>query len=442
MGDSTKSCSGSESCATPQARRAASSRWLICACCAAAACSGSGAAADDAAGARVTASWPQWGGPTRDFKVDVRGLADKWPDDGPRQLWNRPLGEGYSAIVADAQRLYTMYRKGDDELVAALHADTGETVWEHRYSAPRYAEQDPQHGAGPHATPLLLGDRVVAVGATGLLHCLDAATGRVLWSHNLVKDFGGRVLYYGYANSPLAYEDNIIVLVGGETCGVVALKRTDGAVVWKSGPCEISYASPILINVDGQDQVVFFSPDEVIGMDVKGGTFLWRRTVANFCKTNCTTAIWGEGNLLWAATKSVGGTRVLKLSQKDGQTSVEQVWLNRKVRLDFWNAIRIGDYVCAASGDNVTFLSLIDIKTGEVLLKERGFGQVNGLHADGKLIFLNDGGTLTLAKVSREKIEVVSSAQLLNSVTWTVPTLVGTRLYIRDRERILALDLG
>lgn len=416
--------------------------WLMCACCVATLCSGFGWASDDVSGGSATAGWPQWGGPNRDFKVDGRGLADKWPDDGPRQLWNRPLGEGYSAIVSDSQRLYTMYRQGDDEIAIALRADTGQTIWEQRYAAPPYAEQDKQHGGGPHATPLLLGDRVVAVGATGLMHCLDAATGRVLWSHNLVKDFGGRVQYYGYASSPLAYGGNIIVLVGGEKCGVVALNRTDGTVVWKSEPCEISYASPILINVDGQDQIVFFSPDEVIGMAAKGGAFLWRRTVANFCKTNCTTAIWGEGNLLWAATKSVGGTRVLKLSQKDGQTEVEQVWLNRKVRVDFWNAIRIGDYVCASSGDNVTFLSVIDIKTGEVLVKERDFGQVNGLYADGKLILLNDAGTLTLARVSREKIDVVSRVQLLNSVTWTVPTLVGTTLYIRDRERILALDLG
>jgi outer membrane protein assembly factor BamB len=416
--------------------------WLIYACCAAAACSGSAWASDGTPSGNVSASWPQWGGPNRDFKVDARGLADKWPDNGPKQLWNRPLGEGYSAVVADQHRLYTMYRQGDNEIVIALQPGTGQTIWEHRYPAPPYADQDPVHARGPHATPLLLDDRIVAIGVTGLLHCLDAATGRVLWSHNLVKDFGGRVQYYGYASSPLAYDGNIIVLVGGESCGVVALNRADGSVVWKSGPCEISYASPILINVDGQDQIVFFSPDAVIGMDAKGGAFLWRHTVANFCKTNCTTAIWGEGNLLWAATKSVGGTRVLKLNQKDGQTSVTQVWSNRKVRIDFWNAIRIGDFVCAASGDNVTFLSVIDIQTGEVLLKERGFGQVNGLCADGKLIFLDDSGMLTLAKVSREKIEVVSSVQLLNSVTWTVPTLVGTRLYVRDRERILALDLG
>jgi outer membrane protein assembly factor BamB len=393
-------------------------------------------------GAAAGAHWRQWGGPGGNFHVPVGGLADHWPADGPPRLWDRPLGEGYSAIVADAGRLYTMYRQGNDEIVVAMRADTGQTVWEHRYRAETYPNQTKDFGQGPNATPLILGDRIVTIGFTGIMHCLDLQTGRPLWSHDLVKKFNGTIQYYGYANSPLAYKDTIITLVGGETYGVVALKPEDGSLVWKSKPLGVSYAAPVLINVDGQDQVVFFSPNEVIGLDAANGSRLWSHLVVNFCKTNCTSAVWGPDNLLWAATKGVGGTRVLKLTQRDGKTDAQEVWTNRKIRLYHWNAVRVGDYVYASSGDSRPLLSVIDVKTGEVVERHRGFDSANIIQADGKLILLDHSGKLALARPANGKIEILSSARILDSTCWTVPTLVGQTLYVRDRQSILALDLS
>ena len=133
------------------------------------------------------------------------------------------------------------------------------------------------------------------------------------------------------------------------------MNPSDGTIVWKSKPYDISYAAPILINVDGQDQFVFFSPTKVIGIDPTNGASLWSHKVINYCRTNCTSAIWGEDNLLWAATKGVGGTRVLKLARRDGKTSVEEVWRDRKIRIYHWNAVRVGDYVYTSSGQQKTF---------------------------------------------------------------------------------------
>ena len=401
-----------------------------------------GALAPVTRGAPPSSTWPQWGGASRDFQVHATGLAEKWPADGPRRLWSRPLGEGYSGIVADSDRLYTMYRQGKDEVVIALHARSGETVWEHRYRAVPNDSQTAAYGQGPNATPLILGDKIITIGFTGVMHCLDLKTGKPLWSHDLVKRFNSRVQHYGYSNSPIAYKGTIITLVGGAGYGVIALNPSDGTLVWKSKPFDISYAAPILINVDGQDQVVFFSPTEVIGIDAGNGSYLWSHKVINFCRTNCTAAVWGEDNLLWAATKGVGGTRVLKLTQRNGKTTVKEIWTNRKVRIYHWNAVRVGDYVYASSGGSKTLLSVVDVKTGEIVERQRGFASVNSIHADGKLILLDHGGKLALAEVSPKKIDIVSSVQLLDSVTWTPPTLVGDKLYIRDRRTIMALDLG
>src|SRR5712692_430261 len=108
--------------------------------------------------------WPQWGGPNRNFVVDVTGLASAWPGSGPRQLWKRNLGEGYSAIVTDGTLLYTMYRKGSQEVVAAIDAASGKTKWEYAYDTAIQPRMGMENGPGPHSTPLILGNQVYTIG--------------------------------------------------------------------------------------------------------------------------------------------------------------------------------------------------------------------------------------------------------------------------------------
>ncbi len=397
--------------------------------------------ASDVPAPSPTQAWPQWGGTTRDFKVDSPALADHWPEGGPKRLWTRPLGNGHSSVVMDGGKLYTMFRKNGEEIVVALNASDGTEVWQQRRTVPTYEEQTDAYGHGPNATPLLSNGRLFTVGFTGIMHALDAEDGHVLWSQDLVKDLHGKVQYYGYSNSPIAYKDTLITLVGGEESGAVAMKPEDGSVIWRSAGSDISYAAPVLINVDGQDQLVYFSPTEVIGLDPTNGNNLWRHPVVNFCHTNCTSAIWGPDNLLWAATKGVGGTRVLKLSRTGNETTVSEVWLNRKIRVYHWNAVRVGDYVYTSIGDSAKRYAAIDVKTGEATERIHGFGVSNGLYADGKLIILDESGMLVLARPTAGEVEILSRAQIGESVSWTPPTLVGTTLYVRDRESISAFDL-
>ena len=135
----------------------------------------------------AASEWLQWGGPTRDFLYDATGLAETWPAAGPPVIWTRPLGAGHAAIIAGGGRLYTMYRVAHgeggegpwsrNEAVIALDAATGETLWEHAYPSD---VQDFGQGAGPHATPLLVGDRLFTIGTNKELHVFDAATGEIL----------------------------------------------------------------------------------------------------------------------------------------------------------------------------------------------------------------------------------------------------------------------
>src|SRR5262245_45940263 len=179
-----------------------------------------------------SAAWPQWGGPMRDFQVAAKGLANQWPKDGPRTIWSRPLGEGHSAICVEGDAMYTMFSQGEQEIVVVAAVATGKTLWEHRYDSPTKG-MDLGEGKGPHATPLLVGDLLFTVGTIGKMHALDKRTGKVVWFHDLWGELGGTKLDQGYACSPIAYKDTVIVTVGGRGQAVVAFRQKDGAIAWK-----------------------------------------------------------------------------------------------------------------------------------------------------------------------------------------------------------------
>ena len=166
-----------------------------------------------AGGKKPTGSWTQWGGPTMEFRADSTGLKSEWPTEGPKELWSRDLGDGYSAVLVENGRAYTMYREGEQEVVVSLDAATGKTVWQHAYTASPREGHVHQFGDGPRATPLLVGNMLFTVGVAGNMYALDKKSGKVVWSHTLWDEYKGSVLDHGYSSSPVAYKDSVIVLV-------------------------------------------------------------------------------------------------------------------------------------------------------------------------------------------------------------------------------------
>jgi outer membrane protein assembly factor BamB len=390
-----------------------------------------------------TSDLAQWGGPHRNFTSDTKGLAAAWPAKGPRRLWQREMGEGYSGIAVERGMLFTMYRKGENEIAIALDAATGKTVWEYSYAAPFSPEYDMTNGPGPHATPLVSSDLVFTSGATGKLHCLDKKTGKVLWSHDLVNEFQGTVRVNGYSCSPIAYKDKIVMMVGGLSSSLVSFNRKDGSVAWKKHDFKNSTSSPILISVDGQDQLVAFMYSEIVGVDPNNGDLLWTHAHPVEYGLNTSTPVWGPDNLLFVSSGYNGGSRVLKLTRTGDKTTVEEVWAHSLIRIHFTNAIRVGDLIYGSSGDfGPAPFTAVDVKTGKVLWRHRSFPRASFLFADGRFIILDEDGQLLLATATPEGLTVTSKAEVLSSRSWTVPSLSGTRLYVRDRKNIMALELG
>jgi outer membrane protein assembly factor BamB len=163
----------------------------------------------------VAEDWLLWGGKNRDFLANASGLADFWPAAGPKKLWSRALGDGYSAIAEENGVLYTAFRRESKDVVTALEAATGKTVWEYEYDNPFTNAYSEGAGPGPYAMPQVMGDRVVMASGTGKIHSLDKKTGKPVWSHDLYNEFGGTRLQFGYSCHALPYKDTLIYLSGG-----------------------------------------------------------------------------------------------------------------------------------------------------------------------------------------------------------------------------------
>ena len=395
--------------------------------------------------------WLQWGGAGRNFMPEASGLASSWPANGPKRLWTRPLGEGHSAILAEGGRIYTMYRpsapgggrRGQEETVAALDAATGKTVWEHTYPAP-VDGLDFSQGAGPHATPLIAGNRIFAVSTRKELLALDKATGKRLWSHDFMREYGSPSPGRGYACSPLLYNGTVIVPVGGRGQGMAAFDQHTGALVWKAGDFDESPASPLMIEVDGQPQLVAFAGDRVAGIDPASGRVYWHAPHKTDWGLNISTPVWSPSDhLLFVSAAYNTGSRAIELRQSGGKTSVAEKWFNGRMRVHIGTIIRLGDHVYASSGDfGPAFLTAIDLKSGKIVWQDRSFARAQLLYADNKLIILDEDGNLGLATVSPQGLKVLARAAVLSNVAWTPPTLSGTTLYARDRKTISAFSLA
>lgn len=393
--------------------------------------------------ARAQNDWPQWGGPSRDFVSASKGIASAWPASGPKRLWSRELGEGHSAVVVDGGVLYTMFGRGAQESVVAVNARDGATKWEYFYSAPTDG-MNLREGRGPHSTPLVAGPHLFTVGATGRLHAFDKKTAKVVWSHDLVAEFGGKRFDRGYAPSPVAYRNTIILPVGGAGQSLMAFDQKTGAVVWKAGDYALSPNSPALIKVGGQDQLVYHAGDAVVGVNPETGETLWQHPHKTEWGLNITTPVWGADGVLVVSSAYSGGSRALKLARgADGRTTPVELWAHKRFRVHHGTMIRVGDHVYGSSGDfGPAFVAAVDVRTGEVLWQDRSFSKANLLYADGKFIVLDEDGTLALATASPQGLKVLAKTPLLKRIAWTAPTLVGTKLYVRDRHSLVALDLG
>lgn len=407
------------------------------------------------------AAWRNWGGPNGNFLVDSPRLAEAWPEGGPRKLWSLAVTGGYASIVVADGTAFVLAREGDEEMVLALDAATGDRKWQYRYEAkvplPERSEEERKQprdrrnrpddeyvedfGFGPNSTPLVLEDRVITIGFMGDMHCLDRA-GKLLWKHDLIDEYKSNFLRFGYAASPILHDGKVIVLVGGKDYGVVAFNPADGSTVWHKHDYGASYASPMIASIDGKDVLICHMRDKLLALDPKTGDAWWSVDHVNQNGSNIATPLGCPGNLLFNGTPAQKDKSIMyRLAWQDGKLTGEQAW-ESTLRLGHQNAVLLEDKLVSTRGRGGGSAVAVSLKDGADAWQDRGIGAANLLAADRKLIALGHDGALRLARLKADGIEVLAQAQLLEDPSWTPPTLVGSILYIRDRKTVMALDLG
>ena len=251
-----------------------------------------------------SSGWPAVRGPNFDGHSPEIHTANEWPDAGPPVLWTRELGQGYSAFVAEGRRVYTQAQTIAGQSVYCLDADTGETVWSYRYDWPyEIVGVYP----GPRATPSLFRGRVYFAAPSGIIGCLAAETGEPIWSRNVIEDYAGRGgTGFGYACSPTVVDGMVILPVGGESAGLVALDADDGSEIWAAGSDAASYCPAFPITRGGRPLVVGYMENSLVIHDRLTGAQVARLDLSQGYDEHSAWPIYREPYLWLAAPFQVG----------------------------------------------------------------------------------------------------------------------------------------
>ena len=386
--------------------------------------------------------WPQWRGPRRDG-VSEEGIPDwNWPEEGPKKLWEAPTGQGYSTVAVASGRVVTMLQDGDDEAVVCWDANTGDERWRYRYPAHFQGFQ----GSGPRSTPTMDGDRVYAVGATGIFHCLEAATGERIWSHDLLEEFGASNLSWGVSFSPLV-EGNLVLTNPGGRDGksIVAFDKMSGKVAWQALDDSASYSSPIVVRAAGCRQAVFFTGSYVAGIDPTDGTVLWKYPWKNSTDVNAATPIAFSARIgdvmadyVLVSCDYGKGCCLLKLAASADGVVPQRVYESTRMRNHFSSSVCLSTDLYGFDDD---MLACMDMRTGTICWKQRGFNKGSLTAVANHLVILGEYGRLAVAEATPVEYREIASFQFSESKCWTVPVVANGKLYLRDEERIACYAL-
>ena len=379
--------------------------------------------------------WPQWRGPDRDGVAGGFEAPSDWPAALNRQ-WSVEVGLGYATPVLIGDRIYQFSRQAGDEVMMALDAATGETIWRTAYPAPfDMSPATRPHGPGPKSTPTYADGRLFAHGMTGAVTAFDASDGRQLWQ---VPGTGVTPLYHT-AMSPLVVDDLVIIHMGGHDDGALtALDAATGNVRWAWDGDGPAYGSPMLFELGGVRQVVVFTQSQFVGVALETGALLWSRPFTTPSDTTSQTPILYDGMVIQAGRDN--GVTAFRVTRNGGSWATEEVWRANEVSLHMANAVVDGDVLIGLSHLNSGQYFGLDLDTGEVLWTStpRQASHASITRAGSATLSLEDDAELVVIARDREQFNPVQRYEVADSETWTAPTLSGDRLFVKD---VLTLTL-
>lgn len=371
-----------------------------------------------------TASWNQFRGPERNGIYNETGLNNSFPDKGPELVWKRDIGAGFSEIIVEGDRIYTMVSEAQDstsgsEFIAAFNSANGATIWKTLVDSIFFDT----FGDGPRSTPIIDGDRIYSLSSYGKLTACSKTDGKILWQVDIVTTFGSTIPRWAFSSSPALIGNNLILEVGGtETRAFVCFDKNDGKVIWQKGEGVASYSSPLVAEINGTTNIIFANQTTLFSYD-PDGELLWNYTMT--MNGPMSMPVFFDGNKVFISTVRSKGFSIVEI-QKD---SIVELINAKTMKNDYSSSLYFeGNFY----GFNVAALTCISATTGEKQWTKRGLGKGSLILVGDKLLALSDKGKLYQIKATPEAYNEEGKFQALDGKSWTAPSFSDGKLYIRN----------
>ena len=381
-----------------------------------------------AAASALADDWPHWRGPNHDGQSGEKNFKTTWGKSEPKVLWERELGPAYSSFACVGDRVYTCGTKGGKQVLFCLDVETGKDVW----SKPFDEGYTDGQGDGTRATPTVDGSRVYIFGTHGQLACHDAKTGKQIWT----RKFNDKP-QWGYAGSVLIQGDLAIVSPGKPAGGLCALNKKTGEPVWKCGDDVAGYATPYPFTFKGKRYICGFLGNSAIIAELETGKQVFSMPWKTDWKVNAAAPIFHEGYLFLSSGYSTG-CGLFKLRAEGDALSAEEIWRSKVLLNKFQTPVLHRGKLYSS---DQKALKCVDFMTGERHWRKRRVKHGTVVYANGHLILLTEKGELRIAKANPEGFKSSAKARVLEGQCWTVPVLSGGRLYARNFEKAICIDL-
>ncbi|MEE3368438.1 MAG: PQQ-binding-like beta-propeller repeat protein [Planctomycetota bacterium] len=371
--------------------------------------------------------WTGFRGPRRDGKVSGIHLQPDWKQHPPQQLWRREIGPGWSSFCVVENRVFTQEQRGDSECVVCYHASTGDLLWVHE---DRTRFWDAAGGAGPRATPSFLAGRLYTLGATGILNCLAADSGKLEWSVNIAQSNQAPIPIWGFTGSPLVWKDLVVVCAGGaQQQSVIAYDRINGRRRWASGSIGAGYGSPHFATLHGVEQVIIIDDEGVSGYELLTGRGLWQFDLGGIpgdktlqpCLLDQQSFLVGMGNGI--------GTRFLHCTRSGDDWRIEQRWLSKGLKPKFSDLLYHQGYIYGLDGKALVCLAG---DSGKRLWKGGRYGAGQLILLGDNLLVTAENGELALVAAQPDRYRERGRIKGLEGKTWNHPAYARGQLFVRN----------
>ena len=387
--------------------------------------------------------WPSLFGPTHNSVSSETPIVTEWRPEGPRSHWRLAIGSGYSSPIVVRDRVIVLYRQQDEEIVACLAAETGETIWEHRYPT-TYKCDWPPHSSGPYSTPASDGERVYALSAQGLLNCLTLRDGKVVWSRQLSEEYQVPELVFAVGHSPLIERDRLILNVGGSVdhTGILAINKMTGETIWGATDQGASYSTPAAATIHGRRLVFVLTSEGLVSLDPADGHVFWTIEFKSMTPREAPSAVTPlvYGDIVLASVYQAG-TICLRIRP---DASYEELWRHRRTFESQYNPlVCIDGYLYGFHFFDKSF-RCIDLTTGRPQWKYKSIlGCGTQLAVDGRFILFGIDGHLGSVDINPNELKTVSLTDegLLEQPCYSAPALHNGLLYLRNEKELLCLNL-